>query len=457
MLLTISVIITCSNILVYSYVCWVVIKKRNLSKSDFRFFLVTFLSLLWIIVSFFQGFQSSYFTFLTFANYSLAALIAGALVSFVIHYPENNIKLKIWKEVILQAPIIIIAAISFTRLFVNPVTFKVNKLGVLYLLYLFIIVVYFIFVGGGVLISKYKKSKGIDKARLQFFATGYLIAISILLTESIYVNLIAPIDVAVDRLIFNSSIIFSSFSIYSMIKYRFLDIRIVIRRGLIQFLSLFLLFGFYLLLILFARDTLLKALKNEQMFVLGIVILIIIATFEPIRKQLYTIINKSFEKQNQKSEQLRKKTILILKSWDTYENLLQSIESLFKDFSETENVLFIPSNDNFFYGKPEVEVYLRSTGKILIPEELFYRFDEGEKFFHMHKELENSTYSALIPIGQDSLFTGFFGLGKRSKGNAYSVQEVRELRSMQDQFTEALLNARLYHHAVNRVLRKVQK
>lgn len=453
MLSIITSFITILNLLIYVYVILMVVRKKQKSEADKRFFLVLSFSFLWILISYFQGFVSSFYPLFVCLNYSLAVIISGALVSFAIHYPKQNKKFTFKKEVFLQLPVILFAILSFTKFIVTSSVNRSTKIGFVYKYYLIILILYFVILGAGRLILKYKRTFGIDKTRLKFFLIGYLFAIVILLGESIYFNLIAALSVPIDRLVFNSSIVFSSLSVYSMIKYRFLDIRIAIRRSLIQFFSLSLLFGVYLSVILVVRDSLSSALKNEQVFVLGFVILIIVATFEPIRKMIYSLVNKLFEKQDLKNEELRKKTILISRSRDTYDNLLQSVANLFKDFTETDAVAFIDSRNNFFSGRPESEVYMRSTGKILIPEELPYRFDEGEKFFHMHKELQDSPYSALIPIGQDSLFIGFFGLGKRKKGKAFSVQEVRELRKMQDQFTEALLNARLYHQAISRIMK----
>jgi hypothetical protein len=43
---------------------------------------------------------------------------------------------------------------------------------------------------------------------------------------------------------------------------------------------------------------------------------------------------------------------------------------------------------------------------------------------------------------------GCIVLGKRKNHTAYTVEEVREMKQLQDQFTEALWNARLYQHAI---------
>jgi len=130
------------------------------------------------------------------------------------------------------------------------------------------------------------------------------------------------------------------------------------------------------------------------------------------------------------------------------------MSKIMQDLFNSEKSSFIENSDQFFKNNKETFQFLKSTGKILIPEELPYRFEEEERYFFIHQELEKTDYSALIPLGQDDIFMGCIVLGKRKNHDAYTVEEVREMKQLQDQFAEALWNARLYQQAIARISNK---
>jgi GAF domain-containing protein len=116
-----------------------------------------------------------------------------------------------------------------------------------------------------------------------------------------------------------------------------------------------------------------------------------------------------------------------------------------------EMVDFVDADDQKLIGKPALRAYLQSTGKIVICEELPYRLDEDPRFKQVNEEVKDSASTAYVPIGQNEIFVGSWMLGPRKGKAAYSAQEVATLKDLQRQATDAMLNARLYKQAVERI------
>lgn len=455
MIISIIYIITFINIAIYLYLIFLLAKKWRSGKAQRRFLLVILFSLLWVIdvVLENQTFWSiPIYKIISQFNYSLAILVAGFVSVFAIHFPKENKNFSTKKELLFFVPIIVTAILSFTELFVRVVSVRevqVNYVG--YFVYLAIILIYFVIITGNTLVRKYKSTTGIPRQQLKYFVFGYSFSIAILIVQSVITNVKGLLPTHLDLLFTNASLIFSAFAVYAIVKFRFLDVKFALKKGAIRLLSFVIIFGVYLFAILSLKESINLSSSTSQTTFLIVATLIVVITIEPIRKLVHSIVDKAFESQDKKKEETRKRIYIALKSQQQYENLITSVQGILKDIYDVESIDFLASDSDFFKQKKETYHYFKNTGHILIPEELSYRLEEAEQYFHLHNELKDEPYSALMSIGQAELFIGCFVLGKRKNSKAYTVEEVREMKKLQDQFTEALLNARLYQQAIARI------
>lgn len=431
----------------------IIIQKPLNTAAKKRFFLTVCLSGLWVVLISIMDESTSLvvYSFFTKANFAAAAAVAGAMAIFSIHYPDNNPKLTVKKETLLWLPILLVVILSFTDAFINPNIFRQAESGRYYLLYIFILVIYFIVIAAYQLTKKFRLSKGIERSRLAYILVGYLITILIELGESVYQNIDHSFPINLARFITFLTIIFSVFTTYAIFRYRFLDVQIIIKRGLVRVLSFSVIFGAYLFFVLSLKGSFSLKTQSEQTTFLIISILVVVFTIEPIRKLIHHVVDRAFESSDQNHQEAQKKIRLTLRSQQTVENLLFSMSKIMKDLFEIETVKFFEKTDEFLKVNKETNQFLKSSGHIIIPEELPYRFEEEERFFSIHQELEKTDYSALVPLGQDDIFMGCIVLGKRKNHSAFTVEEVCEMKQLQDQFTEALWNARLYQQAIARI------
>lgn len=428
----------------------------KLGKAQRRFFIVVLLSFLWtimvnlILLPSVRSHENIY-VFIAKCDFSTAMLIAGFFVVFALHYPNQNSKLSGKREFIILLPTLIFALLSFSPWIVAFPIPGLKNTAAGYPIYAVIQIIYFIFLGCGVLIKKYINSHGIQRMQLGLLSTGYIFSIVILLINSVYANLVGEIPLPIDRLTTNASLLFLCVAAYAMIRYRFLDIRIVIQRGTIRIVSLFVVLVFYFILLLILAEPLFTNPNSVAPWAYVALGLIILGTVEPLRKYVTVFIDKRFELHDRKQERIQKQLQIVLKSQQSLSDLEQAIRKAFQETACVDTVDYVDADDQKLIGKPALRAYLQSTGKIVICEELPYRLDEDVRFIQVNDEVKGGAATAYVPIGQSEIFVGCFMLGPRKGKVAYSAQEVSTMKLLQSQATEAFLNARLYKQAVERI------
>lgn len=427
-----------------------VLKKWRRSKAHRRFALVLIFGFLWILDSYIEGLQYFDFRILTSLNFAFAACIAGSIASFALHFPNENKSLTLRKETLLQLPIFIITALSFTNLFVRPISYRAVEQTPYFYIYFVVIAVYFLFICFGTLLRTFMKSVGIQRQQLELFLAGYFVAIVFQLGESLYINTVQGISVISDRIILNVTIFFIVFASYSIIRYRFLDLRLTIQRGVIRLLSFFIIFGIYLLSILLIHESIRPQTREGDMTFLIIVTLVVVLTVEPIRKFIFRKVDSLFDSHEDKQRRMRERIRLAATTQQTHEALMATAVGFVRETSGFKDVSFADARDSFFHGKIATRSYLERYGRLAVIGELPYRLEENEAFTDILNELKDSSVGLLLPIGKGELFMGCFII--RSQHNSiFPSQTIQALKELQFQISDAIIGARLYKQAVERI------
>jgi len=445
------VLLTVVNLCVYLFIIGKLVKKWGFSKAHNRFIVLLFLVFFWITTRYLENVPELPHTFLTKIDFSLAALISGVYASFAIHFSGLWKKFSVRNEVALFIIPLILSVISFTNIIVRVTDFRTYEYHFVYFFYISALILFFIIIGIGSLLTRLRNSTGIQRQQLGYIAFGSITAISILIYDSINNAVGVPRPIIIDRLFFNASILFVALAAYAMAKHRFLDIRIVIKRSVVRVLSFLIVFGLYLLLILILKDNLVASTKEINPISIMILGLFIFVTVEPLRKYIYNFVDKRFELHDRQQERIQKQLQIVLKSQRSLSDLEQAIRKAFQETASVDNVDYIDADDQKLIGKPALRAFLQSTGKIVICEELPYRLDEDPRFKQVNDEVKGGTVTAYVPVGQNEIFVGCFVLGQRKGKVAYSAQEVSAMKLLQSQATDAFLNARLYKQAVERI------
>jgi hypothetical protein len=464
MISTILDIFTIINLLIYLYIVIAVSRKWKVSQAHKRLFFLALFSFLWILARFFENTTPSIFSLLIHLDFSLAALIAFMVATFALHFPRSSPNLSSKKELLSFLPIIILSVLSFTDFLIKPVAYRIVEYKFGYYIYITILIVYFLVIGGGSFVKKFIKSSGIIHQQLVYILIGYLIAITILLYDSVSAAITGPRPIVIDRLFFNSSILFSALVSYAMLKYRFMDIRVVIRKSVIYVTSLIIILALYTYLALILKSTIEQYWNLSPGWTAFILVALVALGFPPLKNLVERSINTLFK--GKKSIDLAVKEVQEKMANKTdIEALIDLISQEIRKFLGLEEVdillinrqeeKFIGQEKSLDFSQPMVK-YLQEKGEIVVKEEIPHMLEADHEFDHKAlKEVENKmsklNIAVAIPVGKGEELMGLIFLGKKKSKEAFTVEDIKFLERLSGQALFALGNAVLYRDAMARV------
>lgn len=323
-----------------------------------------------------------------------------------------------------------------------------------YAIYIFCLGVLALLYGGSGVLKNLRSSSGIEKKQLQYVSVGYLVPMGLLVLFSAYASLMHDVPPEVYVLFSNIGLMFSLITVRAISRYRFMDIRLMIRRGTVRLLSFLVVFAIYLLLVAVIARPLFEDLASVAPVTYVALGLIVLLTVEPLRKYVTGYVDKLFVQHDTKVEQVKQRLEVQLRSEQAYEGLHREIQSALQQVAGVATVEFAEHGSTFKRFHPSTWAFAKLIGKVLVPEEFQYRLDEDEQYAVMRDEFANDATSAVVPVGQGDSFVGCYVLGTRQGKGAYSIEDIQALANLQKQFTSAFLSARLYKQAVERIVVK---
>lgn len=461
-------IFTSINLLIYLYIIVAVAGKWKVSKAHRRFFIISLLSFLWVLDVLLENTVSSsveFYKIIAYSNYFLAALIAGVFASFALHFPKNHPSLTLIKELIFLSPTFILALLSFTNIIIKVNGIKEIQVSLTgYSIYIGILIFYFIIVTGYNFINKYKTRRGITRQQLLYIIIGYLFSIIVLLIQSIITNIYGILPSNIDLLITNSSILFSILVAYAMLRYRFMDIKVVIRKGFIFVSSLIIVLALYTYLALFLKSTIDKYWNISPGWTAFILVCLVALGFPPLKNIVERSINTLFK--GKKSIDLAVKEVQEKMANKTdIEALIDLISQEIRKFLGLEEVeiLLINRQEKKFIGQEKsldfsqaMVQYLQEKGEIVVKEEIPHMLEADHEFdYKALKEVEAKmnklNIAVAVPVGKGDELISLILLGKKKSQEAFTVEDIKFLERLSGQALFALGNAVLYRDAMARI------
>ncbi len=434
-----------------------------------------FFSYLVFLIAFWAFWNVVYYEFpkYPFVNitYSIGAILVTCIFLWIASYSNYKLK-KIQKFLLLLGTIVMFVVSLIPDKFItgeiNSVSFGFNvETGPLFLIFSIPAVTIFLLVIL-MLIRERNKSDGLRKLQLNYVLLGFIIPIVIITI----IDFILPVffgmyDIA--SLDVTTSFIFVGFISYAILKYRFMDIGVVIKKSLLHFTSIVILFFIYFYLLFGFKDVLVENSGWSEQTALVLVILVIVLTIEPLRKSILKIIDKLFYSENKEIIKQTKNLELALNSTTQFDKLIDTIENSLQTYLTTTKVNFIWLNKQtgkFESYKDDENIVLESTGsvfqylksnpKVLVAEEIPYMLEEmtnGEKELleKVEKKLKSLKVAMVLPIGETGELVGAFLFDKKQKNEAFTTENIEYLTELQPQMTGAIANAVFYKQAVDRI------
>jgi PAS domain S-box-containing protein len=317
------------------------------------------------------------------------------------------------------------------------------------------------------LIRKLRLLKGVEKLQVRYVFLG----VGLAGLGATTTNLIVP-------LVFQSSR-FSPygplFSIpmlaligHSIIRYRLMNIRLVISRGVVYVMAVAIAGSVFVALVWFASK-LVAGPRNLPLWLELALVLLIALLFQPLKRWIQTWIDRYFYREPYNYQRT------IREASRTMGGLLD-LQSLLDYACEVIGKTVRPESVSVYAKDPTISVYRRlaarqsiEAGEILEPETLpgssplvsllskgrsYVLCDELERFssdLKTRAALEDVRHLGgefALPILEDGRLTGFFLVGPKLSGDPYFAEDIDLLTTLVSQAAIAIKNAQLYRQVV---------
>ncbi len=246
---------------------------------------------------------------------------------------------------------------------------------------------------------------------------------------------------------------------WAIIRYQFLDIRLIVRQSLVYTVSSALLVGAYILAITQFSDFL-ESVLGKQMPLLNIgFIVVALILFQPINNQIDNIIKKMFirDKTDYRNimNRLSSKIINILDR----AQLFRAVEDTLKSNMMVKGVGFAIYDDArqayLYFSRWETEgdqlantdPMLGAIGQLRTP--TFYdRIQTWRRGSALATILQTGGIQLIVPLNDGEHLLGFVTLTDKSTGYKFSYEDITLLSTLANQLFVALTNVRLYRESL---------
>jgi len=401
-----------------------------------------------------------------------AALIGGNFFHFSIVFSDSERKLKNWQRFLIYAPnVAIVWAVLTPGVLIQDIKIRdwgnESILGWGYIYYGIYFSVLWLLSAYN-LIKKYIRSKGIFKAQLRYILIGTMLSMFLGSVFDLFFILLGNY-----RWIWlgpYASFTFALFSTYAIVRYRLMDIRLVVKKVYIYLgLAIFAYVIFYL------TDWLYISLYGNVFSFFGFLTGIFIAPiFIIVLLSIHNVLKRIADKYIFTELYNYQKTITKLSQDLNHSIDLQKITDLIVETIKQTmrlnraGVLLIDQNQNpTLYRIAKVigfneqngislvkdnflTQYLEKTQKPIVRDELtlLVRDSKNKKdqqsFEKLYQHMERIEASLCLPLMSSKRLMGIIVLGSKMSGDAYSQEDLELLSTLANQAGVAFDNAKLY-------------
>lgn len=321
------------------------------------------------------------------------------------------------------------------------------------------------FWGMGLLIKKYLRATGRMKAQLKYLFLGLtLFIITVLLLDSAI-----PLITGDSRFFSIStvgSLFFVGFTVYAIIRYRFLDIRMAF-----QEVMAFILTTTILSTICFSGAIIYwfinkMTIKYEVIVVVTVVSLLLALLFNKIVLLSRLIVSKFTNQPFYDFEKTVLNMSFNLTTTLEINQLINNLCNLFINYLGVKDTVFVLKNlapnsytvirktgfnqELNFLDDGILVSYIERNPKLLILEEIGAMIEhsrhEAEKYYlrELYTHMEYSNVALILPLLAQKQLLGIVVLGSKKSKDAFTVQDISLLTTIMSQFSNALENAISY-------------
>lgn len=394
-------------------------------------------------------------------GFAFSSIIPSAFFLFAIVFPKDNKEFSLFHLLIFGFPALFFSIFSLTDKIVSSLGIgnKMFVYGELYK-YFSIYLVSYITLGLILLIKKHKETIGIEKLQIKYCLLGMLFTSIIGTINNLFLpmygiskfNWIGP----------SLTIIMVSFTTYSILKHRLMDIDIILKKGTTYIILVFLLFFPSLIIMLIGQNIFFGKIDYLFSFVTVALLFLTSLLFYKIKPSAEKTVEQIFFRDKYDYREtlgnFSKAMVSILDLTSLTKKLIEIISqtmgvekaSLYLlndekggyELKESKNI----DSNSFTQLIPKdnpLPFYLQKIKEIIIEEEL----EKGKGIAELKEVINQMKYlesKVCIPIIFKYQLIGFLNLGFKFNKNIYSHEDIDLLTTLANEAAVAIENAKLY-------------
>jgi len=470
--INISLIIT---IIIYLFLALILLfkAKNNIIRSSY--FLMIFAVVLWTLgMILYRNASPERSVFWCTFLYIMATFTSSTFLYFSIIFPYQEKVKPIVKFLIILLNLLIIIAVLIPEFIIRGV--KIPNTGEKIILWgqgypLYVVYIAGLFsIGFLILFKKYRFAKGLIKDQLRYVFWGDFFSANLAMITNLI--LVWFSNFKFNWLGQNMSVIMVIATVYAIIRYRFMDIRIVARKIFIYIgLAAFAYGIFYLIAWIYTKSF--GGVFTTAGYFAGVFIApAFVVAFYWLNKALQYIANKYFFFSLYNYEETINKLSQELNYYNDLNQIVNAIVDTIKRIMQLDRagVLLINSKEasqSIHYQVAKVigfneengislvqddslTRHLQKTQKPLVKDELILiardsrDIKEKEGLEKLHNNMERIEASLCLPLMSSNQLIGIIVLGAKISGDAYTKEDLELLNTLAYQAGIAIDNARLY-------------
>ncbi|RLC38165.1 MAG: hypothetical protein DRH33_04935 [Candidatus Nealsonbacteria bacterium] len=445
-----------------------VLTKNPKEKINRSFFWMVLFTTFWTTANYLENenLKISLRAFFLRLDFAIAPFLSLFFLLFCVNFSKHLLK----KTTIIFLLVLggILGFFSFSNYLIKnicitngTIIFKISTLFPLYALF----IIATITLGCYKLIVFCRKSTGLRRLQSLYILIGLSLTAFILLLLNLVLPQIIFVPLSIGRLGIYSLIIFIFFSFYTIVKYRLMDIRVVMGKGAIYIFSFLSVIGMSFLLI-FLNQKLAQPIPFNIFFSSVIIVSVLLfqlffRLFEKIASRYFyytfysyqTVLTDLGRRLTQvldlkKLASLITSTLIRTMKLDRTVILLRDPQT--RTYRIIKNIGFREENGISLVKDNFLTRYLEKTQKPLVYEELSLAIrdikDEGERknLEKLKQNMRKIEAALCLPLFRERKIIGLIVLGNKISRDPYSQQDLELLTTLSGQASIAFQNAILY-------------
>ena len=323
--------------------------------------------------------------------------------------------------------------------------------------------------------KKYRTLHGVPRLQLRYIALGYVTLIIVILITDV----IVPLLTGYTRLFWLSPFAILSlfcFATYAIVRYRLMDIQILIRKSIIYSVLVILLLLIIVFLTLLAGIIFADLTGVNLIIIITIISLIITLVFHPLKRFIEKRLGVLIFSNRYDFKTATEKFDKTIEAETNYENLLKLISDDIIETLKVADVQFLSierntkafrtsystnKQDVALERKDHLVLWLKDKESIIVADEIPFHVAEAqakadtEDLIELRERLRDTKAALVVPIiSYDHDIIAVILVGPKFSRDAFTKGDIRLLEHIADEVTPILRNAILYRDTMARVRRE---